>query len=220
MAPGAESGTAVQSFVNREQALAASPRLTIDTPSLSGSVNLKGAKLDDLRLKDYRQTLAEDSETVILFSPKGSTSPYYAEHGWVADPGTQVNLPNAETVWTAETSGELTPSSPIVLSWDNGEGLVFTRTFSVDENYMFSVEQEVQNNTGQNVQLYPYGLIARNGEPETAGFFVLHEGLIGVIGDEGLQEIKYSNLIEEGSVRPGRTDMGWLALLTSTGLQR
>lgn len=85
---------------------------------------------------------------------------------------------------------------------------------------MFSVEQEVQNNTGQNVQLYPYGLIARNGEPETAGFFVLHEGLIGVIGDEGLQEIKYSNLIEEGSVRPGRTDMGWLALLTSTGLQR
>mgnify|MGYP001408577030 CR=1 FL=1 len=210
VAPGTESGTAVQSFVSREQALAASPRLIIDTPSLSGSVNLEGAKLDDLRLKDYRQTLAEDSETVILFSPKGSNAPYYAEHGWVADPGVQANLPNAETVWTAETSGELTPSSPIVLSWGNGEGLTFTRTFSVDENYMFTVEQEVQNNTGQNVQLYPYGLIARTGEPETAGFFVLHEGLIGVIGDEGLQEIKYSDLADEGSIRPGRADMGWL----------
>ncbi|GHB45378.1 membrane protein insertase YidC [Pseudovibrio japonicus] len=210
VAPGAESGTAVQSFVSREQALAASPRLIIDTPSLSGSVNLEGAKLDDLRLKDYRQTIDEDSETVILFSPKGSNAPYYAEHGWVADPGVQVNLPNADTVWTAETSGELTPSSPIILSWDNGEGLTFTRTFSVDENYMFTVEQEVQNNTGENVQLYPYGLIARTGEPETAGFFVLHEGLIGVIGDEGLQEIKYSDLAEEGSIRPGRTDTGWL----------
>ncbi len=209
-APGLKSGTAVQSFVSREQALAASPRLTIDTPSLSGSVNLQGAKLDDLRLKDYRETIAEDSETVILFSPKGSAAPYYAEYGWVTDPGVQASLPNAEAVWTAKTSGELTPSSPIVLSWDNGEGLVFTRTFSVDENYMFSVEQDVQNNTGQNIKLYPYGLIARNGEPKTAGFFVLHEGLIGVIGDEGLQAIKYSKLIEERSVRPGRANGGWL----------
>ncbi|WP_108819427.1 membrane protein insertase YidC [Pseudovibrio sp. Alg231-02] len=209
-APGTDSGTAAQSFVSRAQALAASPRLTIDTPSLSGSVNLKGAKLDDLRLNDYRQTQAKDSETVVLFSPKGSPEPYYAEHGWVADPGAQVKLPNAETVWTAETSGNLTPSSPIVLSWDNGEGLVFKRTFSVDENYMFTVDQEVQNSTGQNVQLYPYGLIARNGEPETAGFFVLHEGLIGVIGEEGLQEINYSDLIEDGSVRPGRANTGWL----------
>ncbi|KZK93889.1 Membrane protein insertase YidC [Pseudovibrio sp. Ad46] len=209
-APGTDSGTAAQSFVSRAQALAASPRLTIDTPSLSGSVNLQGAKLDDLRLNDYRQTQAKDSETVVLFSPKGSPEPYYAEHGWVADPGAQVKLPNAETVWTAETSGNLTPSSPIVLSWDNGEGLVFKRTFSVDENYMFTVDQEVQNSTGQNVQLYPYGLIARNGEPETAGFFVLHEGLIGVIGEEGLQEINYSDLIEDGSIRPGRANTGWL----------
>ncbi|KZL24305.1 membrane protein insertase YidC [Pseudovibrio sp. WM33] len=209
-APGTDSGTAAQSFVSRAQALAASPRLTIDTPSLSGSVNLQGAKLDDLRLNDYRQTQAKDSETVVLFSPKGSPEPYYAEHGWVADPGAQVKLPNAETVWTAETSGNLTPSSPIVLSWDNGEGLVFKRTFSVDENYMFTVDQEVQNSTGQNVQLYPYGLIARNGEPETAGFFVLHEGLIGVIGEEGLQEINYSDLIEDGSIRPGRAKTGWL----------
>ncbi|WP_109314364.1 membrane protein insertase YidC [Pseudovibrio ascidiaceicola] len=209
-APGTDGGAAAQSFVSRAQALAASPRLTIDTPSLSGSVNLQGAKLDDLRLNDYRQTQAKDSETVVLFSPKGSPEPYYAEHGWVADPGAQVKLPNAETIWTAETSGDLTPASPIVLSWDNGEGLVFKRTFSVDENYMFTVDQEVQNSTGQNVQLYPYGLIARNGEPETAGFFVLHEGLIGVIGDEGLQEINYSDLIEDGSVRPGRANMGWL----------
>ncbi|KZL15505.1 membrane protein insertase YidC [Pseudovibrio sp. Ad26] len=209
-APGTDSGTAAQSFVSRAQALAASPRLTIDTPSLSGSVNLQGAKLDDLRLNDYRQTQAKDSETVVLFSPKGSPEPYYAEHGWVADPGAQVKLPNAETVWTAETSGNLTPSSPIALSWDNGEGLVFKRTFSVDENYMFTVDQEVQNSAGQNVQLYPYGLIARNGEPETAGFFVLHEGLIGVIGEEGLQEINYSDLIEDGSIRPGRANTGWL----------
>ncbi len=209
-APGTESNTAAQSFVSRAKALAASPRLTIDTPSLSGSVNLKGAKLDDLRLKKYRQTLAENSPTVILFSPKGSPEPYYAEHGWVADPGVTVKLPKADTVWTAETSGDLSPSTPIVLSWDNGEGLVFKRTFSVDENYMFSVDQEVQNNSGKTIQLYPYGLIARNGEPETAGFFVLHEGLIGVIGEEGLQEIKYDDLIEEGSVRPGKANMGWL----------
>lgn len=209
-APGTDAGTAAQSFVSRTQALAASPRLAIDSPSLSGSINLEGAKLDDLRLKDYRQTLDKDSETVILFSPKGSPEPYYAEHGWVADPGVNVKLPKADTVWAPLTSGRLTPSSPVALSWDNGEGLVFKRTFSVDENYMFTVDQDVQNNSGNLVQLYPYGLIARNGEPETAGFYVLHEGLIGVIGDEGLQEIKYGDLVDDGSVRPGKANKGWL----------
>ncbi|MEP1931981.1 MAG: membrane protein insertase YidC [Roseibium sp.] len=209
VAPAAGSQNA---FANRDQALAATTRVKIDTPRLEGSVNLTGGRLDDIRLKDYHETVDPNSPTIVLFSPKGSPNPYYTDYGWVADPGSNVELPGSDTVWSISGSGNLTPSTPLSLTWDNGNGLTFTRTISIDENYMFTVDQSVANNSGADVTLYPYGLIARNGTPETTGFYILHEGLLGVFGEEGLMEVDYSDLEEDGPVRPAKVDQGWLGI--------
>ncbi|WP_207140753.1 membrane protein insertase YidC [Roseibium aggregatum] len=210
-APSLAAGGAV-TFESRKQAVAASERVSIDTPLLSGSLNLTGARLDDLRLKDYHETVDKSSPTIVLFSPKGSPNPYYTDYGWVADPGTDVPLPGPETVWSVDGAEQLTPATPVTLSWDNGAGFTFKRTYSVDENYMFTVDQSVENASSEDVTLYPYGLIARRGVPETTGIWILHEGLLGVFGEEGLQEVDYSDLEEEGSVRPAKVDQGWLGI--------
>jgi len=199
-------------FANRDTALAASQRVTIDTPSLEGSLNLKGGRLDDIRLKDYHETVDKSSPTIVLFSPSGSPKPYYADYGWVGDPGSNIALPGPDTIWSIDGETTLTPSTPVTLSWDNGAGLTFKRTFSVDDNYMFTVNQAVENTGADAVTLYPYGLIARKGMPETKGIYILHEGLLGVFGAEGLKEVDYDDLMEESSIRPAKVDQGWLGI--------
>ncbi|WP_228931444.1 membrane protein insertase YidC [Roseibium aggregatum] len=199
-------------FANRDTALAASQRVTIDTPSLEGSLNLKGGRLDDIRLKDYHETVDKSSPTIVLFSPSGSPKPYYADYGWVGDPGSNIALPGPDTIWSIDGETTLTPSTPVTLSWDNGAGLTFKRTFSVDDNYMFTVNQAVENTGADAVTLYPYGLIARKGMPETKGIYILHEGLLGVFGAEGLKEVDYDDLMEESSIRPTKVDQGWLGI--------
>jgi YidC/Oxa1 family membrane protein insertase len=200
------------SFANRDAALAASKRVVIDTPRLEGSLNLTGGRLDDLRLKDYHETVNKSSPTIVLFSPSGSPKPYYADYGWVADPGVTIDLPKPDTVWSVEGEATLTPSTPVTLAWDNGAGLTFKRTFTVDENYMFTVSQAVENSGSEPVTLYPYGLLARKGMPETTGFFILHEGLLGVFGEEGLKEVDYDELVDEREIRPAQVNQGWLGI--------
>ena len=206
-------------MVTREEALAESARVNINTPSLHGSVSLTGARLDDLTLVKYHETVDPSSPEVTLFSPVGGPDAYWAEFGWLAqDQNTKV--PTKDTVWqTSDT--ELTSGSPLNLTWDNGEGLVFQRTISVDENYMFTVTQSVTNNSGSQVTLFPYGLVKRYGTPETLGFYILHEGLIGVF-DETLTEIDYDDVIDEDDGKLdykstsgwiGITDKYWLAAL-------
>ncbi len=199
-------------FASREQAVAASSRIKIDTPRLEGSINLTGGRLDDLRLKDYHETVDRSSPTIVLFSPKGSPNPYYTDYGWVADPGSEIALPGPDTLWSVNDRQILSPETPLTLSWDNGAGLVFKRTFSVDENYLFTVEQSVENKSADEVMLYPFGLVARQGIPQTTGIWILHEGLIGVLGEEGLQEVDYYDLEEEGAVRPASVNQGWLGI--------
>ena len=196
--------------MTREKALAASPRVAIDTPSVRGSISLKGGRLDDLTLKDYRVTVDPDSEQVILLSPTGAPHAYYAERGFVGAGGSTLALPTAETLWTAEGQGTLTPSSPVTLTYDNGDGLKFTRTISIDEKYMFTIDDTVTNSGTEAVTLYPYGLVSRHELPKVQGFYILHEGLIGVV-DEGLEEISYSTALEE---KPAtfKTENGWLGI--------
>lgn len=201
-----------QAFGTREQAVSASARVNIDTPRLEGSVNLAGGRLDDLRLKDYHETIDKSSPTIVLFSPTGSPNPYYSDYGWVGDPNTDIALPGPDTLWSVDGSTDLTPDTPLTLTWDNGAGLTFQRTFSVDENYMFTVDQSVSNSGSEAVTLYPYGLIARNGVPQTTGIWILHEGLLGMFGEEGLVEVDYSDLEEDGPVRPAAVNQGWLGI--------
>ncbi len=208
--PSVAGGVAVPA--SRDTVIAASSRSDIHTESLNGSINLTGGRIDDLHLVKYREEVDPSSPTITLLSPSGSASPYYANVNWTADPGAQVALPTPTTVWTQEGTGALTAESPVTITWDNGEGLIFKRTISLDKDYMFNIEQSVENTTGADVRLYPYGLISRHGKPETTGFYILHEGLIGVFGEEGLKEVDYDDVEESGEVRPAKAASGWLGI--------
>ena len=207
-APGANAPGAAQVHAaeTRDAALAEQPRVKIDTPRLHGSIDLLGARLDDLTLANYHETVDPKSPEVVLLSPPGTQDPYLAEFGWVAA-GPDVKVPGPQTRWT-ETGGQLTPTNPVTLTWDNGQGLLFTRTISVDPNYMFTVRDAVRNNGTDPVKLLPYGLISRTGTPHVAGYYILHEGLIGYLGGS-LQEVKYSSL-NPGTPIDYTSNGGWL----------
>src|SRR5271166_5732654 len=190
------------------QALAASPRVMIDTPSLGGSIDLKGGKLDDLVLKDYHETIDKKSPLIRLFSPSGAPDAYWAETGFVSAGGA-VKTPNRETVWTADAK-VLTPSQPVTLTWDNGEGLTFKRVISVDDKYMFTIVDSVTNAGGQSVSLRPYGLVLRHGMPQVAGYSVLHEGFEGVIGDQEHAPTYASIDKAAGKAEAYKGDGGWV----------
>ncbi len=196
--------------LTRAQALAAAPRAPIATPSLAGSISLRGARVDDLELTQYHETVDPKSPNIVLLSPSGAPDPFYAEFGWTAAPGAGVTLPGPDTVWTT-SGGTLTEKTPLTLSYDNGQGLVFRRTFTVDDHYMFAVKDEVENKSGAPVTLYPYALVSRHGIPHTAGFYILHEGLIGVLGDSGLQEVTYAKMKPEEPHAFSATG-GWLGI--------
>ena len=190
--PGTQAPAAVG--LTRDAAVALSPRVSIETPRLKGSISLKGGRIDDLLLASYRETIKKDSANIVLFSPSQSPQPYYAEFGWVAGQGVTAAVPNAQTEWTA-SSTKLTPDAPLVLTWANGQGLNFKRQIAVDANYMFTITDSVANTTGQPVSLFPYSLISRHGTPTVEGFYILHEGLIGVQTDK-LQEVTYADLVK------------------------
>jgi YidC/Oxa1 family membrane protein insertase len=197
----------------RAAALALSPRIAIDTPSLKGSINLQGGRIDDLTLAKYRETVDANSPNVVLFSPAQAPDPYFAEHGWVAPAGTQVRLPDRDTVWRAETGELLRAGGSVRLAWDNGQGLIFRRTVSVDANYMFIILDEVENQTSAPITLHPYARIYRYGTPTVQGFFILHEGLIGVLGEGGLHELTYADVQKDGGGKTFEKVVGgWLGI--------
>lgn len=199
--PSVATGAPASATLSREAALAAwsADRVTIDTPSLSGSVALKGGRLDDLTLKRFKVSVTPDSPSVTLLSPEGGPDPYYVQYGWKADGASAagMKLPDLNTQWTVESKGPLTTSNPLKLVYDNGEGLVFRRTISVDENYMFAVTQQVENKTGKAVALKPYGLVVRRGNLQAQGGWILFEGLIGMMGEKGLQPVHYADAIKK-----------------------
>ncbi|MFL5059809.1 MAG: membrane protein insertase YidC [Xanthobacteraceae bacterium] len=205
---------------SREAALAGSPRVQIDTPRLKGSIALRGARIDDLSLSHYRVTVDPNSPPVVLLSPSGSPHPFYAEFGWVGAAGATVKVPDGDTGWAQEGSGTLGVDRPVTLKWDNGQGLEFRRTIAVDDKYLFTVRDEVVNRGATPATLYPFALISRHGTPETLGYYILHEGLIGKFGDERSQEVTYSDIekkktetFEAINAWLGITDKYWAAAL-------
>jgi len=202
-APGVAPARAAEA---REAAIAEQPRIKIDTPRLHGSINLLGARLDDLTLATYHETVDPKSPEVVLLSPPGTENPYLAEFGWVAG-SPDVKVPDPQTRWTA-SGGPLTPTSPVTLTWDNGQGFIFTRTIGVDMNYMFTVTDLVRNTGSTPVKFSPYGLVSRSGTPHVAGYYILFEGMIGYL-DGSLQEVKYSSLNPDKPVDYG-SNGGWL----------
>ena len=218
---GAPTPTSPASQVfTREAVLAAGPRIAVETPLLKGSIALKGARLDDLALTQYRETVDPKSPAIVLLSPPATEHPFYAEFGWVPGAGTTAKLPTAETEWRREGSGALTPVNPVTLTWDNGEGLEFRRTIAVDDKYLFTAKDEVANKGATPLTLVPYAFVRRHGTPKTEGYYILHEGYLGVFGEQGLKEESYKNVEEKKEIRfkatnawLGFTDKYWAATL-------
>ncbi|MBI5127948.1 MAG: membrane protein insertase YidC [Rhodopseudomonas palustris] len=226
-APGAPTANAPANrqaanapVVSREAAIAASPRIKVETPRLDGTISLKGARIDDLSLSQFRETVDPKSPPIHLFSPSGSANPYYAEFGWVGAAGSNVKLPDQNTLWEQEGSGALTPANPVTLKWDNGEGLTFRRQIAVDDRYLFTIKDDVTNVGGGPLTLYPFALISRHGTPHVEGYYILHEGLIGYLGEHGLQEYGYAKIDEAKTIGfkatnawMGITDKYWASAL-------
>ncbi len=198
------------------EATAATPRapaarLPIENPRVAGSVNLRGARIDDLVLSTYRETLAHDSPLVRLFAPRTDPNAYFAQWGWTAaSPG--VRVPDNDTDWTANAD-RLTPGAPVTLTWDNGQGQVFEIKLTLDNEYVVTAEQIVRNNGSEPVTVLPWARIRREHTPHTAGFYILHEGFTGVLGGR-LHEVTYSSAETEAQRRNGiafeqETTGGW-----------
>ncbi|MFZ5962616.1 membrane protein insertase YidC [Thalassococcus sp. BH17M4-6] len=194
-APQSAPGTTAATDVGGPATASDAPRVDIDTARLEGSISLTGGRIDDLKLRDYRVSIAEDSEIVHLLEPVGSPAPYYALYGWAPGAGLALeDVPGANTAWTLESGETLGVDSPVTLRWDSPSGLIFRRTIGIDENYMFSVTQSVENGGDGTASLAPYGIVARHGAPADAkNFFILHEGVIAMADGE-LTETGYDDL--------------------------
>jgi YidC/Oxa1 family membrane protein insertase len=219
-APGttAAPGTAVApqpATMDRETALKQSPRVPIKSTRISGSIALKGGRIDDVVLEKYHLTVDPSSARVVLLSPVGAPDAYFAEPGWI---GTGVEVPDHNSLWQAD-GDVLTPQSPVTLTWDNGEGLKFSRVFALDANYMFTVTQRVENTGTAPVTLYPYERVSRTGTPKTSGYSVLHEGPLGIFNN-AKSETSFAGMHKESGQSQefestggwtGITDKYWLA---------
>jgi YidC/Oxa1 family membrane protein insertase len=208
-APGLPSSSPAAQAASREAVIGSTPRVAIETPRLGGSIDLKGGRIDDLTLQQYRATIDPSSPPIVLFSPSGAPDAYYAEFGWVPASGTTAAMPGPDTVWKQQGAGALTVDHPVTLTYDNGEGLVFTRTIAIDDHYMFTIKDAMANKGGSPVTVLPYALISRHGAPPVLGYYILHEGLIGVMGNEGEQTETYKKMDDKKSESWDATD-AWL----------
>jgi len=215
-----------RTVIARADAIAANRRVMIENEHVKGSINLTGGRIDDMTLSTYRETVDPNSPQIILLSPENTENGYFADFGWAVDEAAKIGpIPDANTVWTADAK-TLTPLQPVTLRYDNGAGLVFEKTFRIDDHYMITVEQNVVNQSGKSVDVHPYASIARYNRPHTKDFFVLHEGLLGVVGDV-LEEVRYKDIEEKKKVEfestggwLGITDKYWLVAVAADNAQK
>ena len=204
------------SKISRNEAIENEDRVQFENSTVIGSISLVGGSIDDLTFKKYTNTLNGD-DNVILLNPKKVEDGYYIETGW-ATANKNINLPNSKTIWTIEGNNKLTPNSPIKLSWTNDQNIKFIKDISIDDQYLFKVNQTIINNSEKTYNFYPYGQIIRNLAPEIIDFFILHEGLIGVFDSEliekdydDIEEKKFSINADKGWL--GITDKYWITSL-------
>ena len=213
---GLTSGSAAPAaFVaDRAQALGTAARVPIQTPKLKGSLSLQGARIDDLYLTDYKETLDKNSTPVELFRPQGMEHAYFAQFGW-SGPNVAGGVPGPNTPWTLTKGATLTPTTPVELTWDNGQGLRFTRVIAIDDQYVFTVTDTVANLSGQPITIAPYGRVERQGVPADLGKqMILHEGAIGTFGANGkfaTEQVKYKDWAKKPRIENQSTG-GWLGI--------
>ncbi len=210
MIPGQNPMDTAPTTVDRDAVLTTRDRITIESPHVHGSIALKGARIDDLTLTDYKETLDPDSKDVALLNPVGTADAYFVDFNWGID---GAKGPDKNSVWTADND-MLEAGGSVTLKWDNGAGLLFSRTISLDENYMFSVTQKVTNTTDAAVKVAQYGRIVRHSRPKGRSLYILHEGPMWSL-DEGIEEFTFSDLEDMGKTEKKTskgTDGGWVGI--------
>jgi YidC/Oxa1 family membrane protein insertase len=208
--PAAAAPAAPQG-VPRAQAIKQAPRTPVMTPTLDGSIDLRGGRFDDLKLRDYRDTPDLNSPEIDLLSPATAEHPYFAEFGWLAAPGSNQKVPDENTQWRLAKGDTLSPGHDVELTYDNGQGLTFTRHIAVDDEYMFTIVDTVDNHGATPVTLYPYGRVNRDNLPQTTHYWVVHEGFVGVLGGT-LKDPTYASLAKNNDTETYQSRGGWLGI--------
>ena len=195
-------------LLDRDQVLEETVRVTFDNSKIKGSINLEGGIIDDLVLEEYRETLDPTSDFITYLNPLGSQDAYYLDTGWVS-PDSAIELPNNKSVWKADKSS-IGMNDPVKLTWQNSQNITFEKIITLDEHYLFSVDQRVINNSGKSFDLYPFGLSKRQGIPEMENFFILHEGPLSIT-DSVLKEYDYDDLKDKKKIKLNSVG-GWIGM--------
>ena len=194
--------------ISRGEALKEGDRVSIENSNLAGSISLRGAIIDDIVLKNYRETLDKNSKPIVVLSPKKSDEGYFVESGW-ASTKSDIKVPDNNSIWQIRDGKKLTPTSPVTLEWNNREGIIFSKKIEVDNKYLFKITETIRNEKNKTVELFHYSQITKNTKPTTENFYILHEGLIGVV-DKNLKEETYSTIEKEKRTYAGKS--GWFGI--------
>ena len=194
--------------ISRGEALKEGDRVSVENSNLAGSISLRGAIIDDIVLKNYRETLDKNSKPIVVLSPKKSDEGYFVESGW-ATTKSDIKVPDNNSIWQIRDGKKLTPTSPVTLEWNNREGIIFSKKIEVDNKYLFKITETIRNEKNKTVELFHYSQITKNTKPTTENFYILHEGLIGVV-DKNLKEETYSTIEKEKKTYAGKS--GWFGI--------
>ena len=203
--------------ISREDAINTGKRIKFENENVKGSISLKGALIDDITFKNYKDKLGSDKNVTYL-NPAETNDGYFVETGWAASNVGKISLPTSDSVWNVKGNSKLSFNNPVIIEWNNKSGLIFRKKIEIDEKFLFRVTQEIQNQSGNRVDLYPYAQITRNVAPDVTDFYILHEGFIGVF-DEELKEESYDDIEDKkqeynaGEGWIGITDKYWLTAL-------
>lgn len=194
--------------ISRGEALKEGDRVSIENSNLAGSISLRGAIIDDIVLKNYRETLDKNSKPIVVLSPKKSDEGYFVESGW-ASTKSDIKVPDNNSIWQIRDGKKLTPTSPVTLEWNNKDGIIFSKKIEVDNKYLFKITETIRNEKNKTIELFHYSQITKNTKPTTENFYILHEGLIGVV-DKNLKEETYSTIEKEKKTYAGKS--GWFGI--------
>jgi len=203
-----ENEKEVKSEIDRNKLINKTNRVKVENENIKGSISLQGAIIDDIIFKNYNETLNGENK-VIFLNPKNSSEEYFIETGWASGGNEKIKLPLIDTIWKVKGNSTLTPSNPVTIEWDNGEGLIFTKKIELDEKFLFKITQGIKNNSNKSFQFYPYAQITRGGKPEGMQIYILHEGFLGVFGEELVEE-DYDDIEKEKFII--NSSKGWLGI--------
>ena len=198
----------IKNEITRNDVINNTNRIKVENENIRGSISLQGAIIDDIIFKNYNETLNGENK-VIFLNPKNSSKEYFIETGWASGGNEKIKLPLSDTIWKVKGNSTLTPNNPVTIEWDNGEGLIFTKKIELDEKFLFKITQGIKNNSNKSFQFYPYAQITRGGKPEGMQIYILHEGFLGVFGDE-LVEKDYDDIEKEKFTI--NSSKGWLGI--------